>query len=120
MTAHSEASDGSQYLCQELYEGLLKLIPELQRKQTKQWCAFFEQGKKRFAYVSHRKRMSRIEIWCAGDVDVLVSYSNLDVIPRDEIKSGWEEKFPARFVIDDSSDIPSACDLLFNVSYRVS
>ena len=120
MSAHSEASDNSQYLCQKLYEGLSKLIPELQRKQTKRWCALFEQGRNRFAYVSHRKKMSRIEIWCAGDVDELVSHSNIIVIPRDEIKSGWEEKFPARFVIDDDSDIPAACDLLFNVSYCAS
>jgi hypothetical protein len=118
MSAHSEASSESQYLCQELFKGLSEIIPELQRKQAKQWCAIFQQGGNRFAYVSHRKTLPRIEIWCAGDVDELITYSNIEVIPRDKIKGGWEERFPARFVIDDESDIPAACDPLFSVSYQ--
>jgi hypothetical protein len=120
MSAHTEASYESQYLCEKLFEMLLSRIPQLNRKQTKQWCALYDFGRNRFAYVSHRKRLSRIEVWCSGDVDELKKYSSIDVIPRDEIRGGWEEKFPARFVIDDESDIPAACDLLFNISYRAS
>ena len=120
MSAHSEASFDSQNLCRKLFEALFLYIPKLQIKQTKQWGAFFEPGRNRFAYISHRKQLPRIEVWCAGDVDKLKRYTSLDIIPRDEIRGGWEERFPARFVIDDETDIPTACELLFNVSYRAS
>ena len=120
MSAHSEASYGSQHLCEKLFQKLLDHIPQLEIKQTKQWCALFVPGKNRFAYVSHRKRLSRIEVWCAGDVDELTSFSRLNVMPREEIKGGWEERFPARFIIDDGSDISAACDLLVNISYKAS
>lgn len=80
----------------------------------------FEPGKNRFAYVSHRKKLPRIEVWCAGDVDKLISYSNINVIPREEIKGGWEERFSARFPLDDESNIIEACHLLFNISYKFS
>ena len=64
--------------------------------------------------------MPTIEVWCAGDVDELIAYPKIDVIPRDVIRGGWENRFPARFVIDDASDIISACELLFNISYRAA
>ena len=120
MSAHSEASYESQQLCKKLLKKLLGYIPKIECQQTKRWCAFFVSGRNRFAYVSHRKRLSRIEIWCAGNVNELTSFSALDVIPRKKIKGGWEEKFPARFIIDDESDIHVACDLLFKVSYKAS
>lgn len=74
MSAHSEASYGSQHLCQKLFDNLAISIPRLKRQQTKRWCALFEPGRNRFAYVSHRKRLSRIEVWCSGDVDKLTKY----------------------------------------------
>jgi hypothetical protein len=120
MSAHSQASYESQHLCDKLFEKLIEYIPHMEVKRTKQWCALFVPGRNRFAYVSHRKRLSRIEIWCAGDVDELTSFRDLHVIPREEIRGGWEERFPARFTIDHDSDIPAACDLLFNVSYKAS
>jgi hypothetical protein len=120
MSAHSEASYESQHLCEKLFKKLLDYIPQIESKRTKQWCALFVPGGNRFAYVSHRKRLSRIVIWCAGDVDELTSFSALDVIPREKIKGGWEERFPARFIVDDEADIPAACDLLFNISYKAS
>jgi hypothetical protein len=120
MSDHSEASYESQQLCEKLFKRLLVYIPQIESKRTKQWCTLFVPGGNRFAYVSHRKRLSRIEIWCAGDVDELTSFSALDVIPREKIKGGWEERFPARFIVDDEADIPAACDLLFNISYKTS
>jgi hypothetical protein len=120
MSAHSEASYGSQQLCEKLFKKLIGYIPQIERKRTKRWCVLFVPGGNRFAYVSHRKLLSRIEVWCAGDVDELTSFSALDVIPREEIKGGWEERFPAGFIVDDEADILAACDLLFNISYKIS
>jgi hypothetical protein len=120
MSAHSEASYKSQQLCEKLFKKLLGYIPQLESKRTKQWCVLFVPRGNRFAYVCHRKRLSRIEVWCAGDIDELTSFSALDVIPRDEIKGGWEERFPACFIVDDEADISAACDLLFNISYKTS
>jgi hypothetical protein len=120
MSAHSEASSGSQDLCQKLYELLSKCIPGLHCKQTKRWCALFKEGSKRFAYINHRKKMKKIEVWCSGDVDELSAHSGIHIIPRDKMRGGWEEGFPARIIIEDDSDIIHACDLLFNVSFRSS
>ena len=120
MSAHLSASIESQNLCQKLYDRLQTKIPSLKRTQTKRWCGLYEPGRNRFAYISHRKTISRIEVWCLGDIEDLQRNARLNVIPRDEIRRGWEERFPARFFIDQESNIETACDLLYRISYHAS
>ncbi len=98
MSAHSNASYESAILCDELFEELHKLIPNLQRNPTKGSCGLWQTGRTRFAYVYHSKSMSQIEIWCRGDRDELLRNDpGLNVQGRDTPKKGWEESFPARF-----------------------
>ena len=120
MSAHSDACEASQILCQHLYDKLREKIPALVRAETKNWCALYELGRNRFVYISHRKTSRRIEVWCLGDVDALQNDTNLEVIPRKKMSAGWEKRFPARFFIDQEADIEAACELLYRVSYRVS
>jgi hypothetical protein len=120
MSDHGSASDGSKIICEKLFNALRKRIPKLQRAETKKWCAFFEPGKNRFAYLSHRKTSSGVQIWCAGDLDLLVRNSFFKVIPRDKIRGGWEERFPARFYLDHEHQIDAAVSLLFSISYQHS
>lgn len=118
MLAHELASKGSQVLCDKLFSALKHRIPRVECSMTKQWCALFESGRNRFAYVAHRKTSDSIQIWCAGDVDSLVKNKYLIVIPRNKIRGGWEENFPARFTVDSDTLIDPAADLLFSISYK--
>jgi hypothetical protein len=67
MSNHIEACRSSSILCESLFKCLSTRIPNLQRVEIKSWCGFFGEGKRRFAYISHRINMDRIEIWCMGD-----------------------------------------------------
>jgi len=120
MSDHIEASLGSKNMCQKLFDCLAEKIPNLKRSQSKNWCGFYQAGRNRFAYISHRKQSSDIQIWCSGDVEDLLNESRIEVIPREEIKSGWEEKYPARFYVKSDLDIDPACDLLYKISYPTS
>lgn len=120
MSAHKGACGESQQLCQLLVEELRRQIPKLHCRETKQWCALFEPGRNRFAYVSHRKTSGAIEVWCAGDVDALLAHGGAAVVRRAVIRGGWEERFPARFFLRTSRAIRGACTLLYEVSYRAS
>ena len=121
MSAHSKASPESQALCDRLVETLAQTAPDLQRSSTQVSCGLFRRGWTRFAYVYHAKTRPRVEIWCRGDVSDLQRHAgDLQVRPRDRIKPGWEEAFPARFAMVRVSDIPSAANLLSKVSLRAS
>jgi len=118
MPAHDTASIGSRTLCDKLYAALMQRIPRLQRSMTKQWCALYETGGTRFAYIAHRKTSNSLEIWCSGDVDSLIKNSYMKVVPRSKIGAGWEDRFPARFKVDNETQIESAADLLYFISYK--
>lgn len=120
MSAHELASVGSKNLCDLLIKELQKKIPQLECARSKNWCGIFEPGKNRFAFISHRKKQNKIEVWCAGDVDDLTVPASINVIPRDKIRPGWEELYPARFFIENDSDISAASELLYRVSYASS
>jgi len=97
-----------------------KKIPELKRNETKNWCAFYQKGRKRFAYINHRIRTSKIEVWCSGELNELVDKSKLEIFPREKIGYGWESNFPARFFLTNKNEIDSACNLLYEISYNNS
>ena len=120
MSDHTEASLESTVLCDKLYECLSKCILNLKKVQKQRWCGFYQQDRKRFAYINHRKTMSRIEVWCLGDPIELQESTRLNVEPRNPSSGGFGTQFEARFFVDSISDIDSACELLFTVSYRSS
>ena len=120
MSDHMEACEESKTLCNMLYECLSQRIPNLEQAETIRWCALYQQGRTRFAYVNHRKSMRRIEVWCLGDPVELQRGTSLNVVPRENMRGGWQRRFPARFFVDQPSEIDSACDLLYQVSYRLS
>ena len=120
MSAHALASTGSKNLCDLLIIELQKKIPRLECARSKSWCGLYEPGRNRFAFISHRKRQQKIEVWCAGDIDDLTASTSINVIPREKIRPGWEERYPARFSIENESDIEAASDLLYRVSYASS
>jgi len=51
MTGHERASQDSRNLCDQLFEALQKLIPDLQRSPTQGSCGLYQDGRTRFAYV---------------------------------------------------------------------
>lgn len=120
MSDHTEACQESKALCDKLYEHLSRRIPNLKRAQTTRWCGLYQSDKTRFGYINHRKNMSRIEVWCLGDPAELQSNSSLKIIPREETRGGWGKGFQARFFVDDTSQIDPACDVMYQVSYRLS
>ncbi len=118
MSAHTTACEESRALCESLYSCLSKKIPNLQRSQSKNWCGLFQPGHKRFAYINHTKRKHQISIWFSGDPSDFQKKTSLTVMPRKKIETGWEKAFPARIFLRSQADVESACDALFQVSYR--
>jgi len=121
MKAHEKASRGSKDLCDQLFDALQKAIPKLQRAPNTGSCGLFQEGRTRFAYVYHSKAKSRIEIWCRGDVDTLMSQGQgLGVTPRKKQDPGWAQEFPARFQIHSGAEIEAAARFLTDVSFAAS
>lgn len=120
MTAHAEASSDSKDLCRELFDQLANRIPNLQRRETKRWCALFQPGRNRFAYVGHRKTSGEIEVWCAGDIEHLLDHGGIRVVPRTTMRIDWERRFPGRFFLKTAREVNGACALLYEVSFDAS
>ena len=120
MNNHDEGHPGSVLLCDELFLQLRTKITDLQRASSLRWCGFFQQGKKRFAFVSHRRRNERLEIWFLGEAESLDAYPSLNIRQRTPTSGGFGKDFKSRFYLDDTSQLEEAVDLLFNVSYHAS
>lgn len=119
-SAHMQACPGSRSLCDLLFEALAGRVPNLERVSTKQWCGYFSKGYPRFAYIAHRKRSQSLEVWCSGDADQIRSFLGSAYRERETTRSGWEEKFPGRFRIQDVAEIELAVAALHGVSYAAS
>ncbi len=120
MSGHNEACEDSNILCDKLYECLLKKIINLKRKETKEPCGLYQEGRKRFAYIYHRKYIRRIEVWCLGDPEELQRKTTLKIKIRRIPTTGGFGKFQASFFVNHQSEIKSACELLYQESYRLS
>jgi hypothetical protein len=119
MSDHDEASAESRELCDALFEGLQRQIPDLRRNPTKRWCGFYEVGRNRFAYVNHRRVAVSVKVWCLGDAADLVDIPGLSIELRTPTQSGWSN-FGTKFAINDASAIPAAVEFLHHESYPLS
>ena len=119
MPTHTQASQKSRDICDQLYAALQKAIPALQRSSTVGSCGLYQEGRTRFAYVYHSG--AHIEVWCRGDVGDLVQHDpGLGVVPRARQRPGWEKNFPAHFQISSAGQIAAAVSLLTDVSLAAS
>jgi hypothetical protein len=50
----------------------------------------------------------------------LQSNTSLRIMSRKETRGGWGKDFQAHFFINNASQIDSACDLMYQVSYGLS
>src|SRR3990172_7049038 len=96
---HNQASDESRRMCLELYELLSKSISNLERTESQQWCGLAQSGRSKFAYINHRKRMSRIEIWCMGDPADLQRHTRLKVQKRRPTTGGFGKRIQRVFLL---------------------
>lgn len=115
MSDHDNAHKLSQDLCDALFKELQALLPDLERSSSKKWCGIFKSGRKRLAYVNHRRTSSRLDVWCLGDLDELRKTETLEVRPRQPTIGGFRH-FTARFFLDDPHEIREAAELLYRVS----
>jgi hypothetical protein len=121
MSDHSNSSHESQNLCDQLFEALAPKIAGLQRTQVKRWCCYFKPGRqKRFAYVTHRIRTGKLEVWFMGGIDCAPSYPSLEIRARQPTVGTFGRDYPARFWIDRPAQIREAADLLFCVALPLS
>jgi hypothetical protein len=119
MATHTQASQKSRDLCDQLFAAVQKAIPKSKRSSTIGSCGLYQEGRTRFAYVYHSG--THIEIWCRGDInDLMQSNYGLHVVERIEQRPGWEKSFPARFQISSTDQIVGAVSLLKNVSFSAS
>lgn len=120
MSGHVEACESSKDLCDKLYECLLRRIPNLRRIEGENYCALYQNNRKKFAYIRHRKKMFRIQIWPLGNPHELQKYTTLTIRPRKSLTPGWAESFTCSFFVDDVSEIDEACEPLYKVSFRAT
>jgi len=120
MNDHNAACSESARLCDQLLRKLGEKVPELRRADSHRWCGFFQDGRKRFAYVTHRRKSGRIEVWCLGSVDRLLRASALPIRKRAPTTGGFGNQFLARFFLDDPHHLDAAARLLADVSYPES
>jgi len=120
MSDHAEASPDSKAICDRLFGGLSSRILNLRRVESQRWCGVYQDGRRRFAYVNHRKGMSRIEIWCLGEPEELQKRTGLTINPRNPTTGGFGAAFSSHFFVDGFADADAACDVLFAVSFRLS
>lgn len=120
MNDHDDGHSASISLCDELYYALNQIIGNLEREKNRKWCSFFQQDKKRFVYISHRKKRSRLEIWFLGEVEDAKQYPSLDIRMRTPTTGGFGKYFKARFYLDNSDQLQDAVNLLYRVSYSSS
>ncbi len=113
MSNHQDSCGGSRALCDKLFEVLSKTIDGLQRTQVKTWCCYCGPSRrKRFAYVTHRVRARRIEVWFLGNTGAAPNYPGLDIRPRAPTEGTYGTNYQARFSVEDESQIAAAADLL--------
>jgi len=119
MSAHSQTSQESRDLCDQLFAALQATIPDMRRSSTLGSCGLYQQGRTRFAYAYHSS--THLEIWCRGNVESLKQHDHgLGVVPRARQRPGWEKNFPAHFQISSPDQIPAAVSLLADVSLAAS
>lgn len=120
MNHHHSAAEISRRMCEHLQSTLSSRIPNLIRSESTQWCGLSQAGRNRFAYVNHRKRMYRIEVWCMGDPAQLQLHTRLNVQTRQPTTGGFGERFQARVFVDSNDYIEEIAEMLFRVSFPLS
>jgi hypothetical protein len=108
---HDAANPASADLCDQLFDLLAQRVGELQRSQVGRWCCFFPQSGNRFAFVTHRKRMRRLEVWFSGGDGLQERFPQLNIRQRTPTVGGWQG-FDSRFYVDDLPQLQTAVDLL--------
>ena len=108
---HDVACDGSALLCDHLFDRLNVELPKLRRKKVQRWCCFYHEGQNRFAYVTHRKRSVRLEVWFTNSQNLKGEFPELEIRPRSDTIGGWKG-FDSRFYVDTEHQAEQAAKLL--------
>lgn len=120
MNYHRSASEESRQMCEKLENILTNRIPNLIRSESEQWCSLNQIGRSKFAYVNHRKRLHRIEIWCIGDPEKLQSHTKLAVQKRQPTTGGFGDRYQARVFVDSERYLDEIAEMLVQVSFLAS
>ena len=120
MNYHKRASEESRRMCEALEQLLARKIANLVRSESEQWCSLNEVGRSKFAYINHRRRMHRIEIWCMGDPENLQRHTKLKVQKTLPTTGGFGDRYQARVFVDSPSYIEDVANMLMLVAYPMS
>ena len=120
MNYHESASEQSRYMCEELERLLTRKIANLVRSEAVQWCSLSQPGRSKFAYINHRKRMERVEIWCMGDPEDLQRHTTLRVQKRKPTSGGFGDRYQARVFVDSPTHLEDVANMLLIVSFPIS
>jgi len=63
---HNHSGPEAAALCDRLAAELRARLPDLEVGRSESWCTYSLPGKTRFAYLKHKKRHARVEVWFAG------------------------------------------------------
>ena len=117
---HDHSGPEAATLCDRLASALRQRLPDLEVGRSQNWCCFALSGKTRFAFLKHKRRQARVEVWFAGDHELYGQENSLDIRPRQETRGGFGPTFRARFDVASAVQVQEAAELLFQVSCPVS
>jgi len=114
MPTHLKASIGSRSLCDRLQVELKKSLVDMSVSRSKDTCGLYQTGHNRFAYIYHRSDASLIRVYFRGDPVVQPSdpTGQLAIHIRPRIEKGWDKEFPFFLILEETSNIQVAANIL--------
>lgn len=107
---HRSACNKSAALCDELFRELKSRLKGIPIRRSARYCCF---GNPRFAWINHRKKTSRIDVWCIGESQILEDRARAKGLDFARKHSVFGD---GRFVLTKHTDISDLADILIEVS----
>ena len=108
---HATAGEQSRSLCDALFEELERQLPNLERRKTTRQC-LLRLGNGTFAWIRHRKRQAKIEVFSLAEPEMVDQYPLLD---RRRRPSSFAPQMRSRFFVTGKA-LGQACEVLVMAS----
>jgi putative restriction endonuclease len=119
VTNHTDSHAGSQIICDTLLRLIQEQLPNIERKETKDTCAIFQQAGSQFAHLYHYKKSPNAKIYFRADPDIEPHRfpSDIELQKRPKIDSSWEKRFPYFFIVSPSDNLEEIAKFIVEEVY---